>query len=91
MPTYLYSYLDGNGEITEETFELFHSMKEDAYVKHPENGRPCKRLICAPSIKHTGPAWEWCKETRKYINESKPKFIRDDEAGVRMKFPKGGV
>ena len=91
MPIYLYAYLDEKGEATEEYFEVFQKMSDNALEKNPENKRPCKRVICAPCIKHNGPAWEWCEETRKYINETKPKYIRDDDAGVRIKFPKGGV
>tara|TARA_B100001778_G_scaffold334967_1_gene349824 strand:+ start:29392 stop:29667 length:276 start_codon:yes stop_codon:yes gene_type:complete len=91
MPTYVYAYLDKDGNPTDEHFETFQKMSDDALTKNPEDGRPCQRVICAPMVKHNGPAWEWCEETRKYINETKPKYIRDDEAGVRMKFPKGGV
>lgn len=91
MPTYVYAYLDKDGNPTDERFEIFQSIKDDAFDKNPDNKRPCQRVICAPCIKHNGPAWEWCRETQKYINETKPKFIRDDNAGVRMRYPKDGV
>lgn len=91
MPTYVYAVLDDEGNPTEEQFEVIQRMSDDALTKHPEDGRPVQRVICAPSIKHNGPAWNWCEETKRYINKTKPKYIRDDAAGIRMKFPKGGV
>ena len=89
LPIYTYEYLDENGEGTGETVEVMHSIKDDAYNEY--NNRPVQRIISLPNVQHTNPAWEWCDETRKYINDCKPKYIRDDKSGVRMKYPKGGV
>lgn len=91
MPTYVYNFIGPDGEPTGEQFETFQRMSDDAYKRHPETGQPCQRAIVAPAIKHTGPAWEWCSATQKYINDTKPKYIRDDNAGIRMRYPKGGV
>jgi len=91
MPTYVYNLLGPDGEPTGEQFETFHSMTDDAYTEHPETGQPCIRAIVAPYIKRSGPAWDWCEATRKYINKCKPKYISDERTGIRKKFPKGGV
>lgn len=91
MPTYVYNILDKKGNLTGKQFEITQSIKADALTKHPETGEPCSRAIVEFSAMHSGPAWNWCESTRRYINDCKPKTIRDDKAGVRMKFPKGGV
>lgn len=91
MPFYDYMILDDNGEPTGEEFEAFQKMSDEAFTKDPDTGRPCVRKISAPTVAHDGPAWEWCEATKRYINHMKPKYIRDDAAGVRMKMPKGGV
>jgi predicted nucleic acid-binding Zn ribbon protein len=91
MPTYLYEILDKKNEPTGKTFEWVQSMKDEAFTKHPETGEPCKRAIVLPMVRHNGPAWEWCEDTRRYINTMKPKYIRDDKTGIRKRYPKGGV
>ena len=48
MPTYVYEYLDENGEGTGETFELVQPITEDALKKH--EGRPVHRVPQAPNI-----------------------------------------
>ena len=50
MPIYEYQYLDATNEPTDERFELFQPMSDDALTKHPENGRACRRAISAPAI-----------------------------------------
>jgi len=91
VPTYVYNYIGPDGEPTGEQFEAFQKMTDDAYTEHPETGQPCERAIVCPNVRHSGPAWDWCEATRRYINKSKPKYIRDDKAGIRKRFPKGGV
>ena len=49
MPTYEYELIneDGSGG---ERFEIFQSMKDAALKKHPETGKPVRRVISAPMI-----------------------------------------
>lgn len=91
MPTYVYEILDKDGNSTGKQFEWYQSMSSDAFLFHPETKEPCRRAIACPNIKHNGPTWDWCESTRRYINHMKPKYIRDDKAGIRKKYPKGGV
>ncbi|WP_366520368.1 FmdB family zinc ribbon protein [Deinococcus sp.] len=49
MPTYVYRNL-----VTNQTFELKQSMKDDALTVHPETGEPVKRLLSAPGIAFKG-------------------------------------
>lgn len=48
MPTYVYAYLDDNGQPTDEVFELTQSIKEDALTER--DGRPVARIPQAPNI-----------------------------------------
>jgi len=48
MPTYVYEYLDENGEGTGESFELVQSISDDALTEH--EGRPVHRVPQAPNI-----------------------------------------
>ena len=91
MPTYVYAILDDEGNRTEETFEGFQKMSDEPLTEEPETGRPCQRIITGVNVAHSGPAWDWCESTKRYINTMKPKYIRDDKTGVRRKYPKGGV
>lgn len=91
MPTYVYDILDKDGEPTGEQFEAFQSIKDDAFTECPDTGRPVRRAIVVPNVQHSGPAWDWCEATKRYINKTKPKWIRDDKSGIRKRFPKGGV
>ncbi len=50
MPTYVYEILDDQGEGTGETFEIVQPISADALKKHPETGRPVRRVPQAPSI-----------------------------------------
>ncbi len=91
MPTYDYNLLDGDGKPTGEVFEWVQSMSSPALTKHPETGQPCSRAIVVPMVRHSGPAWDWCEATRRYINTMKPKYIRDDKTKTRKRYPQGGV
>jgi hypothetical protein len=48
MPTYVYAYLDDDGNPTDETFELVQSISADALKKH--DGRAVARVPQAPNI-----------------------------------------
>ncbi len=49
MPTYVYAVINPDG--TEgETFEVVQPMKDAALTKHPEDGRPVRRVITAPYV-----------------------------------------
>jgi len=86
----VYEILDKNGEPTGECFEIIQLMKDPPLDKHPESGESCRRAVACPNIKHTGPAWNWCESSRRYVNQMKPKYIRGPD-GKRHRYPKGGV
>jgi predicted nucleic acid-binding Zn ribbon protein len=90
LPTYVYNILDKTGKPTGKQFEWMQSIKSEALTSHPETGESCSRAIVSMSIKHTGPAWNWCEDTKRYINKMKPKYIRGPD-GKRLNYPKGGV
>ena len=48
MPTYVYAYLDDDGNPTDEVFELVESITDDALTTH--EGRPVARIPQAPNI-----------------------------------------
>ncbi|MFT5424986.1 MAG: putative nucleic acid-binding Zn ribbon protein [Phycisphaerales bacterium] len=48
MPTYIYEYLDKDGNGTGESFELVQKMSDDALTKN--DGRPVHRVPQAPII-----------------------------------------
>ena len=48
MPTYVYAYLDAEGNVTDEWFEVVQSISEDALKKH--EGRKVQRIPQAPNI-----------------------------------------
>ena len=48
MPTYVYAYLDEDGNPTEETFEVVQPISADALTEH--GGRPVRRVPQAPNI-----------------------------------------
>ena len=48
MPTYVYQYLDDDGNPTGEPFELVQSIKDDALTEH--DGKPVARVPQAPNI-----------------------------------------
>ncbi|MCA9035325.1 MAG: FmdB family transcriptional regulator [Planctomycetaceae bacterium] len=49
MPIYVYQYLNDDGTAG-ETFEYLQSIRDDALIVHPENGRPVRRVITAAGI-----------------------------------------
>lgn len=49
MPTYVYATVNKDGSLG-ETFELLQSMKDEPLTKHPETGKPVKRLLSAPNV-----------------------------------------
>ncbi|WP_420595606.1 FmdB family zinc ribbon protein [Deinococcus sp.] len=59
MPTYVYRNL-----VTNQTFEVKQSMRDDALTQHPETGEPVKRLVSAPGIAFKGSGF--------YANDSRP-------------------
>lgn len=48
MPTYVYVYLDGEGNPTGETFEIVEPISAEPMCKH--GGRPVRRVPQAPNI-----------------------------------------
>jgi predicted nucleic acid-binding Zn ribbon protein len=72
MPTYVYEYLDGNGD----PFEIVQSIREQPLEKHPESGRPIRRVIQAPFI---GGAWS---------ESAMKKNVSDDKKLDRLGFTK---
>ena len=49
MPTYVYQIINEDGS-EGETFEIFQKMSEAPLTKHPETGKPVRRVITAPHV-----------------------------------------
>ena len=49
MPIYVYEVINDDGSEGEQ-FELFQSMSEPALSKHPETGKPIRRVFQPPAI-----------------------------------------
>lgn len=49
MPTYVYQVINEDGS-EGEVFEIFQKMTDAPLTKHPETGKPVRRLITAPNI-----------------------------------------
>ena len=49
MPTYVYEVVE-NGQPTGERFEVVQSMSDESLTKHPESGKPVRRVILPPHI-----------------------------------------
>jgi predicted nucleic acid-binding Zn ribbon protein len=49
MPTYIYQIINPDGS-DGETFEVVQKMSDEPLSKHPESGRPVRRVIQAPHI-----------------------------------------
>jgi len=65
MPTYVYAYLDDDGNPTDDVFELTQSIKEDALTEH--EGRPVARVPQAPNI---AGKWSDMKSKSQLSNEN---------------------
>lgn len=51
MPTYVYQVVNQDGS-EGEIFEVFQKMSDPPLTKHPENGKPVRRIIQRPAV-HT--------------------------------------
>jgi hypothetical protein len=49
MPTYVYQVINADGS-EGETFEVVQKMADQPLTKHPETGKPVRRVIQAPMI-----------------------------------------
>ena len=49
MPTYVYQVVNEDGS-DGETFEVFQKMSDPPLKKHPESGKPVRRVPVAPNI-----------------------------------------
>jgi len=49
MPTYEYEIINEDGS-PGDRFEIFQSMKDKPLTKHPDSGKPMRRVINAPMI-----------------------------------------
>ena len=45
MATYLYETIPGTTDEPVESFEIHQSMKDAALTRHPESGKPVRRVI----------------------------------------------
>jgi len=52
MPTYVYEVINEDGS-PGETFEVFQKMSDPPLAKHPESGKPVRKIIQAPYIPGT--------------------------------------
>lgn len=53
MPTYLYAIINPDDSDGEQ-FEVVQKMSDPTLTKHPESGKPVRRVITVPNI---GGAW----------------------------------
>lgn len=86
MPIYEYEILDKDGNSTGEFVEIIQKMSEDPLSVDPENGKPIRRVICAPTVRDGRPAWERCSDVRDHIRKTKPKWVNDKVKGIRERF-----
>jgi hypothetical protein len=86
MPFYDYVILDEKGNPTEKFVEIFQSISENALDFHPETKLPIRRVISAPCVRDSRPAWETCKDVRDYIKSVKPKWVSDERKGIKERF-----
>lgn len=49
MPTYVYQIINDDGT-DGETFEVVQKMTDEPLTRHPETGKPVRRVITAPII-----------------------------------------
>lgn len=75
MPLYVYEVINADGSEGEQ-FELFQSMSEAALTKHPETGKPIRRVFQPPAI---GGKW-----SESAMNKS----VADDKKLDRLGFTK---
>lgn len=65
MPTYVYQVIEDDGA-EGETFEVVQRMSDPPLTKHPETGKPVRRVIQAPNI-----AGKWSESgTKKMLSDS---------------------
>lgn len=87
MAIYEYQVLNNKGEPTGEIVELLQKMSDEPYTKHPEDGRPVKRIISNLGVINDSKlAWEKHSDVRDHIRKTRPKWINDKEKGVRIRF-----
>ena len=65
MPTYVYEYLDADGNGTGEGFELVQPISEDALTEH--DGRPVHRV---PQLVNVAGKWSEMKEKSTLSNQN---------------------
>lgn len=79
MPTYVYQVINEDGS-EGEVFEVFQKMSDQPLTRHPETGRPVRRVIQAANIplKHTDKA-----EAKRISNENLDRlgFTKYERAG----------
>lgn len=75
MPLYVYEFIEEDGSSGSQ-FEIFQSMSEEALTKHPESGKPVRRVFFAPAV---GGKWS---------EESMGKAVHDDKKLERLGFTK---
>lgn len=68
MPTYVYEVLDKkDGEGTGEYFEVVQPITDDALEKHPESGKPVRRV---PQAVHIAGKWSDMKSKSALSNKN---------------------
>lgn len=67
MPIYVYETVNDDGSGGEK-FEIFQSMSDDPLAKHPESGRPVRRVFQPPFI---GGMWSDSAMTRSMADDKK--------------------
>jgi predicted nucleic acid-binding Zn ribbon protein len=75
MPLYQYEVITSDDSPGEQ-FEVFQSMAEEPLTKHPETGKPVRRVLVAPAI---GGKWS---------DSAMDKSMADDKKLDRLGFTK---
>jgi hypothetical protein len=86
MPLYNYEYLDDNDQPTGEYVEILQKITDETLLIDPDTNRKIRRVIYAPSVRDSRPAWERCSDVRDYIRSAKPKWVSDKQKGIRERF-----
>ena len=88
MPTYVYQVINADGS-DGETFEFFQKMADAPLTKHPESGKPVRRVIQPPII-----PGEWSEQSTKQKlsdkNLNRLGFTKYQRAGDGMFEKKAG-
>jgi predicted nucleic acid-binding Zn ribbon protein len=90
MPIYVYEYVNPDGT-PGESFELIQSMSEPALAKHPESGKPIRRVFGTPNApkKWTDSHGKNATSDRNLERTGFTKYVKGDNGKYKKLFGKG--